>query len=242
MNIVSRKDAARRAATKALAPVDLEFKFSTEKPGQLEGYGSVFGVEDDWGDIVAPGAFTKTLADWRAKGKFPKMLWQHDSDDPIGVWTDMQEDATGLRCKGDLLLTVQCGAEAYEHVKAKTIDGLSIGYIARDWSYDEKTGIRTIRALDLFEVSLVTFQACEPAQIDGVKSSGAGMADLLAALESAKSISEAERAMRDALGCSRKEAVTLVSRFKGIFQRDAVEAERKASLLKRIAALNSQKD
>ena len=75
MTASSLRSSFRNTTTKALAPVGLELKFSTEKPGQITGYGSVFGVVDDYGDIVAPGAFTKSLSDWKAKGKLPKMLW-----------------------------------------------------------------------------------------------------------------------------------------------------------------------
>lgn len=238
MTASSLRSSFRNTTTKALAPVGLELKFSTEKPGQITGYGSVFGVVDDYGDIVAPGAFSKSLSDWKAKGKLPKMLWQHDSDDPIGVWTDMVEDSRGLRCTGELLLSVKKGAEAYEHAKAGTIDGLSIGFSARDRSYDETAGTRTLKTVDLWEVSLVTFQACEPAQIDGVKSTESPMSALLSALDGA-TISDAERAVRDALGCSRKEAATFVSRMKAITQRDAARADELATLKKRIAALNT---
>ena len=70
--------------------------------GTIEGYASVFGVVDTWDDIIAAGAFAATIAAHKAAGTMPAMLWQHDSDDPIGVWTDMAEDAKGLRVKGKL--------------------------------------------------------------------------------------------------------------------------------------------
>ena len=52
---------------------------SVSDTGEFEGYGSVFGVEDSYGDVVVKGAFEKSLASWREKGRLPAMLWQHDT-------------------------------------------------------------------------------------------------------------------------------------------------------------------
>ena len=65
---------------------------SIDERGVFEGYGSVFGVEDHYREVVERGAFAKTLARWRAKGRMPALLWQHDRDKPIGVYEDMTED------------------------------------------------------------------------------------------------------------------------------------------------------
>ena len=47
-----------------IAPV-LEWKAAQGSSGELEGYVSVFGNLDRGGDVVLPGAFRKTLADWK---------------------------------------------------------------------------------------------------------------------------------------------------------------------------------
>lgn len=75
--------------------------------GTIEGYGSVFGVQDSYGDVVAHGAFKASLAAHKAGGTMPAMLWQHDSAVPIGVWTDMSEDDKGLKIKGRLSLRLR---------------------------------------------------------------------------------------------------------------------------------------
>ena len=58
---------------------------AVQQDGFFTGYGSVFGVKDSYGDIVRAGAFAASLADWQAKGKTPKLLWQHDPSQPISV-------------------------------------------------------------------------------------------------------------------------------------------------------------
>lgn len=148
----------------------LELKGDVASDGTFEGYASIFGNEDFYGDIIAKGAFKASLRDWRARKQMPGMLWQHDWAQPIGVWLEMVEDERGLKVRGRLLVEdVRQAAEAYALLKAGAIWGLSIGYQVREDSYDEKTGIRTIKKLDLWEVSLVTFPANQDAQISAVK-------------------------------------------------------------------------
>lgn len=130
--------------------------------GVIVGYGSVFGNVDSWGDIIAPGAFRATLAD-----RMPKMLWQHDMDAPIGKWEEAREDDRGLFLRGRLMVTLAKAREAYEMVKGGIIDGLSIGYRTRDYEMDGQT--RRLKAVDLYEVSLVTIPANDLATITGVK-------------------------------------------------------------------------
>lgn len=138
--------------------------------GSFQGYGSVFGVEDSYGEIVAGGAFTESLAELAGKGRVVPVLWQHRSDQPIGTYSDLHEDDHGLYVEGSLLIEkVGQAAEAHALLKAGAVSGLSIGYWVRESTYDEKTKIRTLTKLDLVEVSLVTFPACDDARVEAVK-------------------------------------------------------------------------
>ena len=83
--------------------VPFEIK-SVSATGEFEGYGSVFGIEDSYGDVVMPGAFKRTLNEWSQKGRLPAMLWQHKSDEPLGPYLEMKEDENGLYVKGRLLI------------------------------------------------------------------------------------------------------------------------------------------
>lgn len=73
--------------------------------GVFDGFGSVFGNVDSYKEIVAPGAFTESLAAWKASGRLPPVLWQHRSGEPIGPYLEMEEKPLGLWVKGQLLVT-----------------------------------------------------------------------------------------------------------------------------------------
>lgn len=173
---------------------------ATGDDGSIEGYGSVFGVKDAYDDIIAPGAFKASLTAHKQADTMPAMLWQHDADEPIGVWLEMVEDERGLRIKGRLALDTVRGKEAHALLKMGALNGLSIGFVSKQWSYDRETDIRTLTELDLWEVSLVTFPANGKARVTNVKA-----ADELAAPK------DAERILRDA-GFSKQDATAFVSR------------------------------
>lgn len=144
---------------------------AVEADGTFKGYGSVFGNVDSYNEIVAPGAFAKSLKAIKDSDDPLPVLWQHNPDKPIGGYSSLSEDDHGLKVAGFLLKDdVALAAEAYALMKARVVKGLSIGYYVRDDSYDEKTRIRTLKELDLREISVVTFPANEDAQVENVKS------------------------------------------------------------------------
>ncbi len=137
-----------------------------EAEGVFAGYASVFNVVDSQQDIILPGAFKETL---QGRVADIKLLWQHDMREPIGMVEEMREDRNGLYVKGRLLLEVARAREAYALLKQGIVSGLSIGYTPRSWKMDAQHGIRRLHALDLWEISLVTFPANEAARITVVK-------------------------------------------------------------------------
>jgi len=191
-----RKDAGGGREVRSFA---LQIKAAGDD-GTVEGYGSVFGVRDNYDDVIAKGAFVQSLKDHKAAGTMPAMLWQHDADKPIGVWTEMVEDEKGLRIKGQLAMETVKGKEAHALLKMGALNGLSIGVMSKEWAYDSGTEVRTLTAIDLWEVSLVTFPANEKARVTNVKS-----ADELQAPK------DAEKVLRDA-GFSKSDATAFVSR------------------------------
>lgn len=132
--------------------------------GKIKGYGSIFGNKDSYGDIVQKGAFLKSISE-----RVPKMLYQHNPDDPIGVWKSIKEDESGLYMEGEINMEIPRGKDVYSLVKQGALDGLSIGFRTVDEEYSEK-GLRLLNQVDLFEVSIVTFPANEVATITDVRS------------------------------------------------------------------------
>ncbi|WP_258292116.1 HK97 family phage prohead protease, partial [Escherichia marmotae] len=65
---------------------NLEIK-AVQEDGFFSGYGAVFGNIDWYNDVILPGAFTASIAKWRAKNKMPPVLWNHNDSEPIGVYT-----------------------------------------------------------------------------------------------------------------------------------------------------------
>lgn len=130
---------------------------------------------------------------------------------PIGIWTELSEDGTGLRVKGKFADTPR-GREVYTLMKMEprpAIDGLSIGYIAKEWEPRSKPEDprRRLKRIELVEISPVTFPGNGKARVDAVKS--------------APDIRNAEKALRDA-GFSRSEAKSILAAgYKALPQREA---------------------
>ena len=194
--------------TKQRLDVPLTIKQVSDN-GEFEGYGSVFGVVDSYSDVVVRGAFTSSLSRWKEKGRLPAMLWQHQMSEPIGIYTEMREDDVGLYVKGRLLIEADPLAKrAHGHMKAGSLTGLSIGYMLEDggYEYDKEKGIWLLKAIDLWEVSPVTFPANDEARITDVKS-------LLARGESPPP-SKVERALRE-VGFSGSQAKAFMAKGYG---------------------------
>lgn len=188
---------------------------TTADAGEMKfsGYGAVFGNVDSWGDIVAKGAFAESIKSAKSTGKWPAMLVSHNGYNmPVGVWTDMKEDDHGLWVEGKLANTER-GREVHELLKMQprpAISGLSIGYVAKDYTLHERTkssdARRTLKAVDLHEVSFVTWPANDKARVVNVKSEF--------------NPREVEDSLREA-GLSRGDSVKAVAVLKSMLQRDA---------------------
>ncbi|WP_372613340.1 HK97 family phage prohead protease [Aquicoccus sp.] len=130
----------------------------------IEGYASLFGARDQGGDVVEAGAYAASLKRLAGEGRRVKMLWQHDPAQPIGIWDEVREDGRGLYVKGRLLDAVGRAREAAALIAAGAIDGLSIGYRTLRARKGD-TGLRLLKELELWEVSLVTFPMLPSARV-----------------------------------------------------------------------------
>jgi HK97 family phage prohead protease len=141
----ARRPLARKPARAGLTPLG---------PDQFEGYASLFNVADGAGDIVAPGAFAASL---RRRGASQiRMLYQHFSHSPIGVWEEIAEDARGLYVRGRLVNDVEQARDVRALLGEGALNGLSIGF--RTVRARRGTaGTRTLLEIELWEISVVTF-------------------------------------------------------------------------------------
>lgn len=140
-----------------------EIKELGEEQGTFTGYASVYSVEDEGGDVVEPGAFTKTIAE---RGNEVPILWQHNPGEPIGKGR-LEDSERGLVIHGKLETELPEGQRAYLRLKKGLVKGLSIGFRALKDSVEN--GVRHLKEIKLFEVSLVTFPMCEQALVTIVK-------------------------------------------------------------------------
>lgn len=181
--------------------IELDLKSLTDKGG-FSGYGSVFNVVDKGGDIVAPGAFAESLAAWAKSGRAVPVLWQHNTDEPIGAWTGLKEDDHGLLGDAQLWLDEAPYARlAHKGMTTKAITGLSIGYRVKKYSINKDTNVYTLEKLDLVEISVVTNPMNDDARVDSVKS--------LIEAGRLPSLAEFEAFLREAGGFSKSQAAAI---------------------------------
>lgn len=145
-----------------------DFKFDLKAVGEagtFEGFASVTGNKDLAGDVIEPGAFKRTIS--HKNGKFP-LLWQHDTSIPIGI-VEVEEREKGLFAKGVLNLEVEKAREARALAAQGVLGGMSIGFEIPKGKSEVVGGVRRIKEVKLWEVSMVTFPANPKATITSVK-------------------------------------------------------------------------
>jgi HK97 family phage prohead protease len=143
-----------------------------DSKGIIEAYASKFGNEDSYGDIVLPGSYKRALTN-QHKANRPYLytyLFQHDPSGIIGGVKDAEEDNFGLLYQSQCNLETQLGQECYSNAKMGVLYQSSIGYDIPTGGYEYKDGIRYLKEIRLWEISLVTFAANSEATVVGVKS------------------------------------------------------------------------
>ncbi|HEY4941637.1 MAG TPA: HK97 family phage prohead protease [Rhizomicrobium sp.] len=135
-------------------------------PGEFEGYASLFNVADGAGDIVAPGAFTRSLR--RRPPARVRMLYQHFAHEPIGVWDEIREDVRGLYVRGRLIEDVERARDVAALIAKGALNGLSIGFRTLRARRDAAGGTRTLLEIELWEISVVTFPLLAGSEVTAI--------------------------------------------------------------------------
>jgi HK97 family phage prohead protease len=141
--------------------IDLEVR-ETGDGMTFEGYAAVFNSEsEDLGgfrEFIAPGAFKRSL---QSRNEV-KLLWNHDSGEPLasvrGGTLKLTEDARGLKVEARLANTSR-GRDVAELIRSKTVDSMSFGFSVIKDTWNGDGTVRTLNAVRLFEISMVSFPA-----------------------------------------------------------------------------------
>ncbi|OUO69430.1 peptidase U35 [Anaerotruncus colihominis] len=160
-----------------------------EESGIFSGYAAVYGNIDSGGDIIEPGAFTKTIAEGWERVKI--LALHNDCWLPIGRPLELREDSNGLFIKAKISDT-SMGRDIKVLLKDGVLNELSIGYDPIVFDYDEN-GIRHLREVKLWEVSIVTWAMNPEATITDYKQATDASGFLDAFLEAATSEVKAGR-------------------------------------------------
>ena len=145
------------------------FKFeleSTDESGEFSGYAAVFGNRDSGDDIIEKGAFSNTIREDFDRIKI--LALHNDCWLPVGKPIALREDEKGLYIRGKISDT-SMGRDIQTLMKDGVLNELSIGYDAVVFDYDSDAGVRHLKEIRLWEVSIVTWAMNDQAKIDEVK-------------------------------------------------------------------------
>lgn len=153
---------------------DFDVQYKDEGNGIIEGYASTWiRKADSWGDVVAKGAFTRTLKERWNGGKGIPFLWFHKMDDLkafIGTAT-AEEDEKGLHFIAELDSTeeAQKVRQLYKDGRLRKFsfayDVIKSGQV----TLDDGAKANELQELDLYEISAVTVPANDDAGVIDVK-------------------------------------------------------------------------
>jgi HK97 family phage prohead protease len=203
---------------------EVQVKFGDDTNRTFEGYASVFGGVDSYGDQIVKGAYEKTL---QGRDRPVRMRWNHFGP-VIGKWMDISEDQNGLYVRGSLTPGHSIADDVYASMKHGAVDGMSIGYrVKRD---STEGAIRKLEEIELIEISVVE----EPADLGAMVSQVKNMGDAIHKCESYK---ELESLLRESAGFSRSNATIFVNRVKSLSLGDRERNRDQVSFADRIMSM-----
>lgn len=179
----------------------VQVKSTDDETGRFRAVVSVFGNTDAYGDVMVPGAFSKSLEQYKADGDLIPFLWDHATGDPfayVGAIDEAKETDEGLEVSGVFDLDNPTAAQVYKLVKGRRVKEWSFGFIVPPEGYaiTEKDGttVRELREVELLEVSTTLVGANRSTRTVEVRSAPDGGAPTVtpAADPEAKATAQAE--------------------------------------------------
>lgn len=151
----------------------LEFRAEDGKPPVVEGYAAVFNSPTDFGqanarmrEVVLPGAFKESLA----AGADVRLLINHEGL-PLARTKSgtlqLREDSHGLHVHAELDPTDPDVQALMPKMRRGDLDQMSFGFFTRadNWRMDGGVPLRELRAVDVFDVSIVTMPAYDDTNV-----------------------------------------------------------------------------
>ena len=153
---------------------DFDVLYKDEGSGSIEGYASTWiRKADSWGDVVAKGAFTRTLKERWNGGKGIPYIWAHQIDNLksfIGTAV-ADEDEKGLHfiAQFDDTEEAQKVRQLYKDGRLRKFsfayDVLKAGIV----TLEDNSKAQELQEVDLYEISAVTVPANDDASVVDVK-------------------------------------------------------------------------
>lgn len=204
---------------------DLEIHKFDSDAGSLTAYVTTFGNADKVGDVMSPGSLDKFVDDFNDSGRKLAMLWQHKTDEPIGVWNKFEINSRGVKGYGEIFTDVTRGNDTRNLIKRGVVGSVSVGFVSNKFEQLESGG-RLFKEIELREVSVVLSPANPKAKIVSAKRDD-GSVD----------IKLVEKLLRDA-GLSRSESKSLLHEgIAGLRDAFSVESEKQDLVSKLINSM-----
>ena len=148
---------------------DFNFKLKAldDATGVFSGIASPYNEIDLGDDLIEPSAYKQAITH---QGRGYPILFSHDASQPLGIGR-ISDSKDALLVDGELVMEDPNVQRVHAHMKKGSLKGLSIGFqpVEGKTAY-RNDGVRVLREIRLFEISVVAVPMAPRAQITSVKS------------------------------------------------------------------------
>lgn len=168
-------------------------QLKADEAGKISGFFSTYEkTPDSYGDIIEPGAFTKTIEKRKETGHPFPLCWNHDFSSVIGVVDTIEEKEVGPYIEASFLDTA-LAQDVRKMVQSGAVYQFSFAYDVLSWreptADEKKMGVQNVlQEVEVFEISVVTVPANQNAVVTDIK--GAIEAEIKAGRRNNKSDEE----------------------------------------------------